>query len=136
MISPKGEFYVTDGHHGIYINLKLLGTDADLTYNVRVLKDYRQINPHTNQAWTYNDFITHLLTPVAEGGLGKGQFTAAIRELPPIERFKYLPKRFSDITDNPMRSLVGAALKRYGVIRANMIDYVEFYVGDMIWSQG
>ena len=135
VISPRGEYFNTDSHHGISAIYKALGEKADILFNLEITKDYR-LPKIDGSLWTYAEFIQDLLTPIELGGMGKGQFTQEVRDLPIHERFNHLPVRFDHLEDNPMRSLVGEALTLYGAKRKFMVDYVDFEIADLVIESG
>lgn len=131
VISPRGEFFSTDSHHGIAILYKMLGKTADLKLPLEIIRDYRQTKADGTQ-WTYEEFIFNLQSPVEEGGLAKCQFSKNIKNKSPEARFAYLPTRYDMLANNPLRSLVGSAFSRHKISASAFKDYIEFDVADMI----
>ena len=133
VISPRGERFVLDGHHTIAAVYEMLGARAGaFEVPLRILFDFSKAKPD-GQPWSYDDFVVALQAPVAEGGLGKGQFTAKVSALPTYaERFARLPRTFQGLKDNPMRSLVGEAFRKLDLKGDWFVDYIEFQVGDLI----
>ncbi|MCH2535673.1 MAG: hypothetical protein MK008_14615 [Bdellovibrionales bacterium] len=132
--SPKGEYFVTDSHHGIHLILNGTKNPNEIPIYLKVLKDYTQ--PKDNKTpWTYSEFIRDLQKPVSEGGMGKAWYTKKVRTLDPVERFKYLPESFTSMKDTPIRALVGESLSRYGVKKRYLKDYIEFQLIDILESR-
>ena len=132
--SPKGEYFVTDSHHGIHLILNGTKNPNEIPIYLKILKDYTQPK-QDNTTWTYNEFIRDLQKPMTQGGMGKAWYTKKVRTLDPIERFKYLPKSFTSMKDAPIRALVGESLSRYGVKKRYLRDYIEFQLIDLLESR-
>lgn len=132
--SPKGEYFVTDSHHGIHLILNGTKNPYEIPIYLKILKDYTQPK-QDNTTWTYNEFIRDLQKPITQGGMGKAWYTKKVRTLDPIERFKYLPESFTTMKDAPIRALVGESLSRYGVKKRYLRDYIEFQLIDILESR-
>lgn len=132
--SPRGEYFVTDSHHGIHLILNGTNNPNETPIYLKILKDYTQ--PKEDKTpWTYNEFIHHLQKPIYEGGMGKTWYTKKVRALDPIERFKYLPSHFTSMENNPLRALIGESLSKYGVKKRYLKDYIEFHLMDLLESR-
>ncbi len=131
VISPRGEFFITDSHHGISIIYRMLGKTADVKLKIEIVRDYREAKTD-GSLWTYEEFIFNLQAATESGGLAKGQFSKDVKNKSPEARFAYLPSRYDMLLDNPLRSLVGAAFTLRGLSPSNYKDYIEFDVAEMI----
>lgn len=124
IIDPRGRYRNTDGHHRVTaLNelTRLTGVRFEIT--PKVLADYR--------GKTFAEYATDFV-----GRLGRGQFTAAVEPLSPVERVRALPDRYEDLRDNTMRSALEVVFDRHGISGSLMRDYVEFRVARRLLAHG
>lgn len=133
VISPKGEFFVTDSHHTISA-LLLLEPNSKMNLRVEVIKDYTRNRPD-GALWSYKQFIENLVGK-KKGQLAKGQFTEDLWKARAIEKFNNLPRSFDEMGDNPMRSMIGLALRSYGVKGGVFADYFQFILSPILVREG
>ncbi len=138
IVSPKGEYFLLDSHHGVAAIYRALNLNASsATYPLVKLKIIEDYSNSTNQPMiTYDQFVEKLLGPIAEGGKGKGQFPSEFNGLTPAQKFDELPLSFFDLLDNPMRSIVGAVFKDYHVEPKFLKDYIEFDLIHFLEEEG
>jgi hypothetical protein len=124
VIDPQGRIRNTDAHHHITALLELQKqTGYAVKLRTKVLKDYRG---YTEAAYA-KDFI-HTLD--------KGWFARSVRDRSDLVKIESLPDRYSQLKNDPMRSVVDTAFEKLGLDGKMFTDYVEFRVGEALLERG
>ena len=124
VLDPSGKIRNTDGHHRISALIEVeKETGVEIPIGTKVVADYTG----KSEKKFAKSFIKRW---------GGDQFSPAVKDESAVKQMASLPKTFTGLRNDPMRSVVGEAFRLNGLEGVKFEDFVEFKLARQLEKRG
>lgn len=141
-IDPTGKKRATDRHHRVKALLALADRyrkagrgELDIKLRLKVDRDYRPKKDWDKLSQKKRDAVFAEYAEDAVERYGLAHFADGTID-DPVAFMRRFPDEFSELKDNPLRSVVGSVLRRADLRGSHFLDYIQFRIGDKLIEDG